>query len=189
MRHRLTPATDLTGTASSSAPCVPVNPTPAAGPHGVTAEAPRASIPSILSSILPATSPLPPPPLLSILLPATSTPLLSANVAFPDLVDCVTFDDAINASTVYSQPNISAKAAAENRRLLDTGLGVDQAMVAEHTNYVADHGLLHLLQKCSDSLRHRTLQPVSKRRDPPSQCLALFPVRPATGPAKPRLAC
>jgi len=131
MRHRLTPATDLTGIASPSAPCVPVSPLHATMPNGVA---------------ISETSFAFPPPLLSTLLPATSSPLLSANVAFPDLVDCVTFDDAINASTVYSQPNISAKAAAEGRRLLDAGLGVDQAMVAEHANYVADHGLLHLLQ-------------------------------------------
>ena len=163
MRHRVTPATVLTGIASSSAPCVPVSPKPASRPLGVANEAPVAS--SLLSSII----------------PASSIPLLPARVTFPDLAHCATFEDAINASNVYSQPNIAAKAAAEGRRLLEAGLGVDHTRVATHVEHVAHHGLRHLLEHCSELLKHRTLQSVSKRRDPPSRGLQLFPVRPFTG--------
>jgi hypothetical protein len=165
MRHKVTPATVLTGTASSSATCMPVSPMPVSRPLGVANEASVAS----------------PSPLLSSILPASSIPLLPACVTFPDLAHCETFEDAINASNVYSQPNIAAKAAAEGRRLLEAGLGVDHTLVAANVEHIAHNGLRHLLEKCSELLKHRTLQSVSKRRDPPSRGLQLFPVCPFPG--------
>ena len=138
---------------------------PVSRPLGVANEASVASPSSLLSSIL----------------PASSIPLLPACVTFPDLAHCETFEDAINASNVYSQPNIAAKAAAEGRRLLEAGLGVDHTLVAAHVEHIAHNGLRHLLEKCSELLKHRTLQSVSKRRDPPSRGLQLFPVCPFPG--------
>jgi hypothetical protein len=99
---------------------------PASRPLGVANEASVASPPSLLSSIIPASSIL----------------LLPARVTFPDLAHCVTFEDAINASTVYSQPNIAAKAAAEGRRLLEAGLGVDHTLVAAHVEHIAHNAWL-----------------------------------------------
>ena len=167
MRHQVTPATDSTGIVSSSAPCVPACSTPATRPHAAISEASFAT-PTSLSSLL----------------PPTTTALIPANVSFRDLAGLSTFDEAIVASRVHSQPNISAKADAEGQRLLSQGLGFDHTIVAFHVSHVKKHGLLHLLQKCSDSLRHRAFQPVSKRRDPPSCDLPLFPVCSATRATK-----
>ena len=130
MRHKVTPTTVLTGTASSPATCVLASPMPASRPLGAANAASAASSPPLLSSII----------------HASSIPLLPA---------CVTFEDAVNASNVYSQPNIAAKAAAEGRRLLEAGLGVDHTLVATHVEHIAHHGLRHLLEKCSELLKHR----------------------------------
>ena len=162
MRHQVIAATDLTGSLSPTVPCVPVKPTPATRPHADLSGTLSAK-PVPLPSLLP-TPPSPPP---------------TARSQFPELAACATFDAAVAASSVYSQPNISAKADAAGRRLLAAGLGVDQTLVATHVEHIAHHGLRHLLQQCSDQLRHRTLRPVSQRRDPPSTSTPLFPVRPA----------
>ena len=62
MRHRLTPATDLTGIASPSAPCVPVSSLHATMPNGVaSSETSFAFPPPLLSTLLPMLVAMPAP--------------------------------------------------------------------------------------------------------------------------------